>query len=282
MTQSTAPDDCTQTYMQDLQQHPPVSREEEERLFERVKKGDERAKDRVITSNLRFVVRVARSYEGRGLPLSDLIAEGNIGLVEAAKRFDPAKGYKFITYAVWWIRQGILRALKSGRAVRKPANRIDDLGVVTERARELAQRLGRFPTVDEIADSLEISRARALNALRSTWRTYSLDEPVLSDEAGSTFLDCLPAETSEDPLVEAERVRLTRGALEILDDRERRVVTESFGLDGEGTRTLREISGILGVSRERVRQVRVRALRKLRKHLGRTAVRGDLNWYEAM
>lgn len=256
-------------YLDDLAKHPPLTREEEGAALERAEKGDRRAADLLITSNLRFVVRVAREFEGRGLPLCDLIAEGNVGLLKAAERFDRSKGTKFITYAIWWIRQRIRGALIERRTVRTPVNRVDDLGKVAERARQMAHGLGRFPGAREVAADLGLPDLRVERAVATSWRETSLDVPVSDEGRDTTRLDRLTGDGAapSDEVERLERCRMTEAVLSGLTDRERRIVCDSYGITCESPKTLRQISEVLGISRERVRQLRARALRKMRSYL---------------
>ena len=262
-------------YLGELQKYPPLSREEERKTLARARLGDGRATDRLITSNLRFVVSVALEYRGRGLPLSELIAEGNVGLLEALKRFDEKRGYKLISYAVWWIHQAIQKALKQTSTVSVPVNRQEDLGKIARRSREMAQELGQVPTTDQVSGDLKISRERAERALRSALSDLSLESPLdgSGDEA-RTLLHILKAEGPP-----PDRYVLDRDLRELvetclascLDDREQRIIRAYFGLDGESQLTLQKIGLQLGITRERVRQIRNHALDKLRRFLQRQA-----------
>ncbi len=263
----SAHDASVQRYLKELRKYPPMSRKEEEKTLQRARKGDTKAIERLITSNLRFVVSVALEYQGRGVLLSDLIAEGNMGLMEALKRFDEKRGYKFISYAVWWIRQAILNALKRTSTVSMPANRQEDMDRMARRWGQMTQELGRVPTLDEVALDMKISRKRAERALRCVRSDLSLESPL--DPAGEqTLLQVLKTEDPDPDLRVLERDRLelvSESLMGSLDNREAEVIRAYFGLDGEERRTLGEIGGNLGVTRERVRQIRNRALGKLRR-----------------
>ena len=167
-----------QRYLRELRNYPPMTRKQEEETLQRARKGDSRAVESILTSNLRFVVSVALEYQGRGVPLSDLIAEGNVGLIEALKRFDEKRGFKFISYAVWWIRQAILNALKKTSTVTMPANRQEDMDRMARRWGQMTQELGRGPTLDEVAVDMKISRKRAERALRCVRTDLSLESPI--------------------------------------------------------------------------------------------------------
>ncbi len=260
-------DISVQRYLKELRKYPPMPREEEEETLRRARKGDPHAVDRLITSNLRFVVRVALEYQGRGVPLSDLIAEGNVGLLEALKRFDERRGYKLISYAVWWIRQSILNALKRTPTVSVPANRREDMDRMAKRWGQMTQELGRIPTLDEVATDMKISMKRAERALQCVRSDLSLEAPL--DSLGEqTLLQVLQAEDPEpDQLVlDRDCVELvSESMMSCLDQREAGVIRDYFGLNGEERHTLGEIGAKLGVTRERVRQIRNRALGKLQR-----------------
>lgn len=261
-------DASVQYYLKELRKYPPMSREEEEKTLKLARKGNRDAIHRVITSNLRFVVSVALEYQGRGVPLADLIAEGNMGLMEALNRFDENRGYKFISYAVWWIRQAILNALKRTSTVSMPANRQEDMDRMARRWGQMSQELGRVPTLDEVARDMKISRRRAERALRCVRPDLSLESPF--DAAGEQSLLHMLEADAEEP----DQMVLGRDQMELvveslgksLDNREADVIRQYFGLDGEDRRTLGEIGHTMGVTRERVRQIRNRALYKLRRY----------------
>ena len=263
----SARDASVQRYLKELRRYPPMSRKEEEETLRHARKGDTKAVERLITSNLRFVVSVAMEYQGRGVPLADLIAEGNMGLMEALKRFDEKRGYKFISYAVWWIRQAILNALKRTSTVSMPANRQEDMDRMARRWGQMTQELGRVPTLDEVASDMKISRKRAERALRCVRSDLSLESPL--DAAGEqSLIQVLEAEEAEPDQMVLARDQLemvTESLHSSLDDREALVIRAYFGLDGQERRTLGEIGSTLGVTRERVRQIRNRALLKLRR-----------------
>jgi RNA polymerase primary sigma factor len=246
-----------------------MSRKDEEETLKRARKGDTAAVEKLLTANLRFVVSVALEYQGRGVPLADLIAEGNVGLIEALKRFDETRGYKFISYAVWWIRQAILNALKRTSTVVMPANRQEDMDRMARRWGQMTQELGRVPSLEEVARDMKISRKRAERALRCVRSDLSLDTPL--DPAGDqSLLQVLSTEGPDPDILVQERDRfelVAQSVGSVLDPREGEVIRAYFGLDGRERRTLGEIGGHLGVTRERVRQIRNRALGKLRRHL---------------
>ena len=272
-----AGDASIQSYLRELRKYPPLSREEEQQTLCKAKKGDRAATDKIITSNLRFVVSVALEYQGRGVPLADLIAEGNIGLMEALKRFDEKRGFKFISYAVWWIRQGILNALKRTSAVAMPANRQEDMDRMARRWGQMSQELGRVPTLDEVASDMQISLKRAERALRCVRPDLSLSMPI-DAEGEQSLINLIEAEAEDpDQLVmardQAERVSRSLAALK---QREADVIRAYFGLDGDERRNLSEIGRSLGLTRERIRQIRNRALFKLQRYFRREVPGGKV------
>jgi RNA polymerase primary sigma factor len=276
-----AHDESVQRYLKELRKYPPMSRKEEEDTLQRSRKGDTRAVERLITSNLRFVVSVALEYQGRGVPLSDLIAEGNMGLMEALKRFDEKRGYKFISYAVWWIRQAILNALKRTSTVSMPANRQEDMDRMARRWGQMTQELGRVPSLEEVASDMKISRKRAERALRCVRSDLSLESP-LDSEGEQTLIQVLNAEDPDPDLKVLERDRLeliSESMVGSLDSRESEVIRAYFGLDGGERKTLGEIGRTLGVTRERIRQIRNRALSKLKRYF-RQRVRSEESWQD--
>ena len=260
----------SESYWRDIQHFKPLSRQQEIELVHRVRAGDECAMHQMIEANLRFVVRIAREYHGRGLSLMELISEGNLGLLEAIQRFDETRGFKFITYAVWWIRQAILRALAEyGKIARPPLSRVNDLQKVERWTSILAQKLGRNPNPEEIANSAELSLERTHNALYMAQPDVSMDMPSVPDEKEplmATF-----AARTPDPADCYERTALARMLQACLDQLERReslVVRAYFGLDDQEPQTLEQIGVQLGLTRERVRQLRDQALDKIRIDAG--------------
>ncbi len=257
-------------YWRDIQHYEPLSRQREGELFRRARRGDARAIDELVQANLRFVVRVAKEYNGRGLSFLELISEGNVGLLEAVRRFDETRGFKFITYAVWWIRQAILKALaQNGKIARPPLSQVNDLQKVEKHANVLAQDLGRTPTLDEVANAADMSARRAHNALLAASSDLSLDGPAFADE-NETHMAHLRDENSD---IEAASERdfllaTLHRCLNVLDEREVRIVRCYFGLDGSETMTLEQIGEGMGLTRERVRQLRDRALNKIRSRYG--------------
>ena len=258
-------------YLEEIREHPILEREDEVELARRIRDGDEEALNQLVSANLRFVVSVARRYSGHGVPLADLVTEGNIGLIRAARRFDETKGVRFISYAVWWVRQSILQALTAGaRIVRVPSGQLEESHRVIRTIRRLEQELGREPTVDEVAAELEINPAEVTDALglRPGW--VSLDAPLPNDDQ-SSMLDLIADPHLEDPNASAASAALhdvVEAGLTRLPEREATVLMQYFGLDGEPARSLEEIARGLGLTRERARMIKDRALVRLR--LGET------------
>jgi len=258
-------------YLEEIREHPILDREREVALAARIHDGDEHALNELVAANLRFVVTVARRYAGHGVPLADLVTEGNVGLLRAAKRFDETKGVRFISYAVWWVRQSILQALTDGsRIVKIPAGRLEESHRVVKAVRMLEQELRREPTIDEVAAELEITPGEVTDALgmRSGW--VSLDAP-LPEDSGSSMLDLLPDEDLEDADAAAAQAALkdvVEDGLTRLPEREAEVLRQYFGLDGESPKSLQEIAASLKLTRERTRMIKDRALVRLR--LGET------------
>ena len=270
--------DSLEQYLADISHYPLVDREEEVRLARAARSGDAEALEKLVRSNLRFVVSVAKRYQNQGVPLGDLINEGNLGLIRAARRFDETRGIKFISYAVWWIRQAILQALADqSRVVRVPLNQAGVLHRTVRRHATLLQELGREPTTDELAEDLGVSEEEVGRALALSRNQVSLDAPVWPDDEEG-MVDRLPTGGTEDGTarLEEESVRSTvRRALETLTHREGKVLTLYFGLDEQEPMTLQEIGSLLGVTRERARQIKERALRRLR-HQSRARFIGEL------
>jgi RNA polymerase primary sigma factor len=243
--------------------------EEEIDLAVKIRNGDKEAQNRMVKANLRFVVSVAKMYQNHGLSLGDLINEGNIGLVKAAQRFDETKGFKFISYAVWWIRQGIMSAIADqSRVVRLPLNRVGDLTKLTKAYRELEQEFERKPTSEELAKFMEITPEEAEYIIQIAGRHISVDAPMShSDENKSTLIDILPDEAQIMPDEELMRESLRSeisDILTVLDDREAEVIRLSFGIGSGQKATLEEIGDRFNLTRERIRQIKERALRKLK------------------
>lgn len=255
-----------QRYLEEIGKIPLLTPEEEVELARRVREGDQEALQQLTRANLRFVVSVAKQYRGLGLSFIDLINEGNYGLIKAAQRFDETRGFRFISYAVWWIRQSILQALENSRTVRIPHNHIGIISKVRKASEALRQQLGRSPTIEELAEELDIKPEKILDAVQYKPRAMSLDEPFGDEEDGS-LLDVLPHEEETAPdqelMEESLRIDIER-ALNELDPREAEVTRLYFGIGQESPQTLDQIAEQLDLSRERVRHIKDKALRELR------------------
>lgn len=255
-------------YLQEIGRVELLTPDEEVDLARRIKQGDNKALDRLTKANLRFVVSVSKQYQNQGLSLPDLINEGNLGLIKAAQRFDETRGFKFISYAVWWIRQSILQALaEQARIVRLPLNKIGIINKVNKAFAELEQQLGRTPTIDELADALDISDADVKQSLAGSTRHVSMDAPLKDDDEGSsTLLDVMQGENNnpeKDLIIESLRGEILR-SLNTLKHREADVIRLYYGLDGSAPMTLAEIGERFDLTRERVRQIKEKGIRKLK------------------
>ncbi|WP_022835047.1 sigma-70 family RNA polymerase sigma factor [Salisaeta longa] len=255
-------------YLQEIGKVDLLEPEEEVELAQRIKEGDEEALHDLCEANLRFVVSVAKKYQGQGLSLSDLINEGNYGLIKAAKRFDETRGFRFISYAVWWIRQAILQALaEQSRVVRLPLNRIGTISKIRKASARLQQEHERKPNIEELAEELEIDVQKVREAMQHTSRHLSVDAPFSEDEDNS-LLDVLPDDEVETPdnemMGESVKIDIER-ALSTLQDREAEITRLYYGLGREHRLTLEEIGKRFDLTRERVRQIKEKALRKLRQ-----------------
>ena len=255
--------------MRDIRKYTPLSREDEVKAINAARKGNQKALNHLITANLRFVVRVAGEYTGRGLPLSDLIAEGNMGLIRATQTYDPDRGYKFITYAVWWIRQAMLSALnRQTHPVAFPVNQIDDRDVLNKVSAALSQEYGRVPTIDELALETDFSTRRVHKALQTSLTPVSLEGPVYED-GDRQFADIVPDDAPQpDEDAHASRLRdLLHKGLADLPEREAEIINRYFGLDVDNAESLEQVGKHFHISRERVRQLKDRALGLLRQHM---------------
>ena len=258
-------------YLRDISAYPLISREEEAELARRIRVGEQEALDKLVRSNLRFVVSVAKKYQNQGVSLSDLINEGNLGLIRAAHKFDETKGIKFISYAVWWIRQAILQALaEQSRIVRVPLNRAGTLHRIGKRANSLLQELGREATHAEIAEGMDITEEEVTKTMSISQVHLSLDAP-LSPGEDNRLLDYLADTVNPTPDEQTFEKALTEAiedSLGGLKEREARILRLYFGIDGAEPMTLEEIGTLLGITRERVRQIKEKALSRLR-HVSR-------------
>ncbi|MDX9854412.1 MAG: RNA polymerase sigma factor RpoD/SigA [Tenuifilaceae bacterium] len=242
--------------------------DEEVTLARKLKEGDAEALNKLVKANLRFVVSVAKQYQNQGLSLPDLINEGNLGLIKAAQRFDETRGFKFISYAVWWIRQSILQALaEQARIVKLPLNKIGSINKVNKAFTELEQRYEREPSIDELSDVLEIAPDDIKEALKSSSRHISMDAPLTQDEDGNMY-DVLLSHDSPPPdrglLNDSLRKEIER-ALATLTPREANIIRLYFGLNGKHPHTLEEIGEVFDLTRERVRQIKEKAIKRLKQ-----------------
>ena len=265
--EGVALDDPVKAYLKEIGQVPLLSAEEEQTLARAARAGDADARRRLSEANLRLVVSVAKRYAGRGLPFLDLIQEGNLGLMKAAEKFEPDRGFKFSTYATWWIRQSITRAIADqGRTIRIPVHLVEHINRVRKTAGELLRKNGREPTAEEIAVRLEMEPDRVRELLQLAQEPVSLETPV-GEEEDAHLEDFIQDEEAGIPVDEAGRQLLRQELMSVLKSltpREERVITLRFGLDDGQPRTLEELGKEFNVTRERIRQIEAKALRKLR------------------
>jgi len=254
-------------YLQEIGKVDLLTPDEEVELAKRIKEGDQIALEKLTKANLRFVVSVAKQYQNQGLSLGDLINEGNLGLIKAAQRFDETRGFKFISYAVWWIRQSILQALaEQSRIVRLPLNRVGSLNKISKTFSELEQKYEREPSPEELAEVLEVTTAEVVDTMKISGRHVSMDAPFVQGEENS-LLDVLENDSEETPdsgLMTDSLRREVQRALSTLTQRESDVIALYFGLNGEHAMTLEEIGEKFNLTRERVRQIKEKAIRRLR------------------
>jgi RNA polymerase primary sigma factor len=255
-------------YLQEIGHEELLSVEEEVELAQRIKKGDRQALEKLTKANLRFVVSVAKQYQNQGLSLPDLINEGNLGLMKAAEKFDETRGFKFISYAVWWIRQSILQAIaEQSRIVRLPLNQVSSVSKINRALNKFEQENERRPSVNEIAEKVDLPEEKIVDAMKVNSRHVSVDAPFAEGEDNS-LLDVLPNDDS--PMADNELVKESlreeiNRALALLNDRERNIIQAFFGIN-EPEMTLEEIGEKFGLTRERVRQIKEKAIRKLRSN----------------
>ncbi len=260
-------------YLQDIGRVELITAQDEVMLAQKIKAGDQHALDKLVKANLRFVVSVAKQYQNQGLSLPDLINEGNFGLIKAAQRFDETRGFKFISYAVWWIRQSILQALaEQSRIVRLPLNKIGAINKINRTASQLEQELEREPSYDEISAAIDMLPQDIYDTMRNNSRHLSMDAPLSANEDGGTMYDLLRNEASQNPdrdlMGESLQMEIFR-ALGTLTEREADVVKLFFGLSGKHPHSLEEIGEKFELTRERVRQIKEKAVRRL-KHGSRS------------
>ena len=261
-------DSAIRLYLREIGQVKLLTPQEEIELAAKIKRGDKKAREHMIKANLRLVVKIARDYEGIGLPLLDLISEGNIGLMKAVERFDPAKGGKLSTYGSWWIKQSIKRALANqSKTIRLPVHLVDKISKMRRTAMKLQEEFGREPSDEELAAELGTTAARVSQMRTASIRPASLDAPV-GDDDSNTYSEMVEDDRAVNPYDELEDKTVTgmlQDMVKHLDDREATILRYRFGLDGGNEKTLEEVGEKFGVTRERVRQIQNLALRKLRK-----------------
>jgi len=266
-------------YLSDIAKIPMITPQEEVILTQKIREGDQAALERLTTANLRFVVSVAKQYQSSGLTLGDLINEGNVGLVKAAKRFDETKGFKFISYAVWWIRQSILSAInEQSRMVRLPSNKVGDLSKIAKAASQLEQQYERQPTPEELAESLETTAEKVSDVLGHSGRHISYDSPFSSEE-DNTLLDVLQSSepgTDKGLMTESLSIEVAE-SMRALGEKERDVLTLFFGLGDGQAHSLEEIGEKYDLTRERVRQIKDKALARLRASSRMWVLKGYLD-----
>ncbi|MBQ7461340.1 MAG: sigma-70 family RNA polymerase sigma factor [Bacteroidaceae bacterium] len=254
-------------YLQEIGREALLPVEEEVELSQKIRKGDRRALDKLVRANLRFVVSVAKQYQNQGLSLPDLINEGNVGLIKAAEKFDETRGFKFISYAVWWIRQTILQALaEQSRIVRLPLNQVSAVNKITKAMTKFEQEYERKPSADELAELVNELPEKISDSLRASGRHVSVDAPFIEGEENS-LLDVMV--NTDSPMADKGLVSESLSteidrALGVLNEREKQIIERSFGINNQPEMTLEEIGETFGLTRERVRQIREKAIRKLR------------------
>ena len=257
-------------YLREIGKTPLLTREEEVELADRIKVGDAEARAHMIKANLRLVVKIAQDYANYGLPLLDLISEGNIGLMKAVERFDPNKGGKLSTYAAWWIKQSIKRALANqSKTIRLPVHMVDKISKMRRVAMVLSEELGREPTDEELAEEIGIDRAKLSHLKAAALRPASLDAPISEDDT-TEFGEIIGDEKAQTPLELLSHKNMHNqldDLLDVLDERESKIIDARFGLNGQKPKTLEEVGQEFGVTRERIRQLQNIALKKLRRAL---------------
>lgn len=267
-------------YLNDIGKIKLLTPDQEAEMARRIREGDQEALEILTKCNLRFVVSVAKQYQNQGLSLSDLINEGNVGLMKAARRFDETKGFKFISYAVWWIRQSILQAIvEYSRIVRLPLNKVGSYNKVNEAFISFVQEFEREPTHDELGELLGMTPKEIANMLKGNGRHVSVDAPIGGEDGDSTMLDTISSDENMSPdtsLMEQSLKDEVQQGLSILSPREVEVLSTYYGLNGYKSLTLEEIGDLYGLTRERVRQIKERAIRRLRKSYNRNSLKSYL------
>jgi len=261
-----------QLYLREIGQYPLLTPDDEVRLAARIQRGDKKARAQMISANLRLVVKIARDYANLGLPLMDLISEGNIGLMKAVERFDPEKGGKLSTYAAWWIKQSIKRALANqSKTIRLPVHLVDKISKIRRVAMRMSEELGREPTDDELGEEIGMSGAKIAMLKSAAIRPASLDAPI-GDDDSTEFGEIVGDAEAQNPfelLRDKDLREEVDDLLAVLDKRERKIIESRFGLSGAKAKTLEEVGENFGVTRERIRQLQNIALRKMRKALSK-------------
>lgn len=264
---------AVEKYLQEISKIPMINPEEETTLAQKIKMGDQRALDKLVQANLRFVVSVAKQYQHQGLSLSDLINEGNLGLIKAAQRFDETKGFKFISYAVWWIRQSILKAAAdNSRTIRLPHNRLGEIQKINKASSDFEQTMEREPTDEELADILDMDIEKVQNSRKMSKKQASLDAPMANDEDNNSLISVIEGEgipAPNDTLIHESLSTDIERTLSYLKGMEAEVIRLFYGLSGRKEMTLEEIGSHFGLTRERIRQIKERGLRRMRR-LSRT------------
>lgn len=253
-------------YLQEIGHEELLTTDQEVELAQRIRKGDKRALEKLTKANLRFVVSVAKQYQNQGLSLPDLINEGNVGLIKAAEKFDETRGFKFISYAVWWIRQSILQAIvEQSRLVRLPLNQVGSVNKIARELSRFEQEHERKPSVDEIAERVDLPEDKIADAMKANSRHVSMDAPIADGEDSSLidFLSGDSSNTDRELAIESLKAEVSR-ILKLLTDKEQKVLRAFFGIDGSPEMTLDEIGEKYNLTRERVRQIKEKALRRLR------------------
>jgi RNA polymerase primary sigma factor len=261
-------DKALEKYLNDISKEEMIGIDEEIRLTRRIKEGDQEALDRMVKANLRFVVSVAKQYQGQGLPLVDLISEGNVGLIKAAKKFDETRGFKFISYAVWWIRQSILDALSDkGRIIRIPLNQVSTLNKINKAFSKLEQDLDRSPTLEEIAQELDLPEDKVRGTFFTSRNHVSYDAPMGGDTENSSMIDIISdTESSPTDIITSQdslKTDLER-ALNLLEPKDRDIIKMIYGIGRSHPISLDDVGKKYSLSRERVRQIKEKSIRKLR------------------
>lgn len=278
--EGVAVDDPVRMYLKDIGRIPLLNQEREQRLSELIAQGDEKAKNELVEANLRLVVSIAKRYVGKGIFFLDLIQEGNLGLMKAVDKFDYTKGYKFSTYATWWIRQSITRAIADqARTIRIPVHMVETIHKVSRTSRQLLQELGREPTIDEISEKLGMNADKVRDIIKTAQEPVSLETPV-GEEEDTHLADFIPDDSSPTPS-EAVSFQLLKEQLDkvlhTLSPREEMVIKLRFGFDDGRPRTLEEVGSEFNITRERIRQIEAKALRKLRHQSRSKVLRGFLS-----